>query len=117
MPLTTPATNGSAMLVTTTPMVSLRRVTRLRAAALVRYPASWAMRWIFSTVSGFTNGLLRSARETVECATPAILAISLMEAGFVKVVEFGLRAFTREPGSRGLQLRQSAMLERTNGTR
>ena len=34
MPLTTPATNGSAILVTTTPMVSVRRVTRLRAAAL-----------------------------------------------------------------------------------
>jgi hypothetical protein len=36
MPLTTPATKGSAMLVTKTPMVSLRRLTRLRAAALGR---------------------------------------------------------------------------------
>jgi hypothetical protein len=32
------------MFVITTPMVSLRRVTRLRAAALGRYPASRAIR-------------------------------------------------------------------------
>jgi hypothetical protein len=70
------------MLVTTTPIVSLRRVTRLRAAALVRYPISLAIRLIISVVSALTSGLFRSARETVECATPANLATSLMDAGF-----------------------------------
>jgi hypothetical protein len=66
MPLTTPAAKGSAIFVTTTPMVWLRRVTRLRAAALGRYPESSAMRRIFSAVFGCTRGLLASARETVE---------------------------------------------------
>jgi hypothetical protein len=71
------------MFVTTTPIVSLRRVTRLRAAALVRYPISLAIRWMVSVVARFTSGLLRSALDTVECATPALLATSLMDAGFV----------------------------------
>jgi len=33
----------------------------------------------------------------VECATPAILAMSLMEAGFARVDEFELRKSTRRP--------------------
>ena len=37
-PLTTPATKRSAMVVTTTPMVIVRRVARLRAMALRDIP-------------------------------------------------------------------------------
>src|SRR5438128_2544629 len=40
------------------------------------------MRRIFSMVSAFTRGLLRSARDTVEWETPASRATSLIDAGF-----------------------------------
>src|ERR1039457_2001484 len=39
------------------------------------------MRRIFAAVLGLTTGLFCSARETVECETPATRATSLMEAG------------------------------------
>ena len=54
------------MLVTTTPMVLVRLVTRLRPTALTVYPCSLAILWMMALVSGFTRGLLRRARETVE---------------------------------------------------
>ena len=79
MPLTTSPTNGSAMLVTTTPIVLVRRVTRLRATALTVYPFSAAIFWMSSRVSAFTSGLSRNARETVECETWAARAMSLIE--------------------------------------
>ena len=73
------------MVVTTTPIVPVRWVTRLRAAALARYPDSWAMRLIRSAVFALIEGWRLSARETVECETFASLAMSLMDARFTVV--------------------------------
>src|SRR5665213_471908 len=79
MPLTISALNGSAMLVTTTPIVSVRRLTRLRPTALTRYPFSFAIAWMRRLVSGLTSELLRRALETVEWETLAARAMSLIE--------------------------------------
>src|SRR3984893_9400415 len=81
IPSTTSLTNGSAMEVTTTPIVLVRYVTSPRATALARYPDSRAIFWIFSAVRRLINGLFCKALETVEKETLAFRAISLMEVG------------------------------------
>src|ERR1700681_1059722 len=81
MPLTTSLTKGSAMLVTTTPIVLVFCVTRPRAIALARHTHCLAMCWILSAVSRLIKGLLCRARETVEEETLARRAISLMDVG------------------------------------
>src|SRR6478672_5870410 len=80
MPLTTSATNGSAIDVTTTPIEYVRPVARLRPTALTRKLTSAAMRRMRSAVSALTSGLFLSARETVECDTFAARAMSLIES-------------------------------------
>src|SRR5688572_14420888 len=79
MPAATSATNGSATVVTTKPMVRVRLVARLRPIVLGRYPASLAIFRIRSAVARLTDGELANARETVECDTRAIRATSLIE--------------------------------------
>ncbi len=79
MPHATSLANGSSAVVTTSPMVRVRRVTRPRATALARYPASSAILRILAAVAAFTSGLFCSARDTVGCDTRASRAMSLIE--------------------------------------
>src|SRR5262245_2166264 len=67
------------MLLTTTPIVLVRCVTRLRATALATYFCFCAILRTRAAVLAFTSGLLRSALDTDECDTPAARAMSLME--------------------------------------
>ncbi len=66
-------------MVTTSPMVRVRRVTSPRATALARYPVSSAIFLILAAVWAFTSGLFCRARETVGCETRASRAMSLIE--------------------------------------
>ena len=73
------------MEVTIRPMVLVRFVWRLCAIALGVYFISRAIRWMRSRTPVLINGLLRSARETVECETPDARAISSIDTSCLRI--------------------------------
>src|SRR5690349_14755955 len=63
------------------PMVFVRRWTRLRPSALGVYPSRRAAASTRSRVSSATRASPRSARETVDCESPASRATSWLVSG------------------------------------